>query len=108
MITLYVMCDVSKEAYGAVVYIVTQPANYTLFVLGKSHVIPCNGESWSIPQKEIISVSKGLCIALLSLKADGRPIEDVHMWTDSFIVLRWIRKPKIRPTCFVKKRIEKL
>ena len=39
VVEIHVMCDTSKVAYGAVVYIVVQPGNHVSFVMAESWVI---------------------------------------------------------------------
>lgn len=106
-IQLHGFCDASESAYGAVLYIraennITGRINVAILV-SKSRVAPL--KSLSIPRLE-------LCAAVLLAKLirQTRTVCNLHttdcfMWSDSAIVLYWLRKSPSELKTFVANRI---
>lgn len=108
---LHSFADASDRAYGAAVYLVSYDSlnhSSSHLIISKSKVCPLKTQS--IPRLE-------LCAALLSaellqytesvLKGFSSSIER-HFWTDSMIVLAWIRRQPCTLTTFVANRVSKI
>ncbi|KAH9633686.1 hypothetical protein HF086_009020 [Spodoptera exigua] len=100
-------CDSSEVAYGAVVYLrVVQASRVNVFlVCSKARVVPL--KRISLPRLE-------LCAAVLlsdiykyvrDIYLSQIKIDNVFMWSDSTIVLSWLRSPSSRWATFVANRV---
>ncbi|KAH9630335.1 hypothetical protein HF086_004468 [Spodoptera exigua] len=100
-------CDSSEVAYGAVVYLrVVQAGRVNVFlVCSKARVVPL--KRISLPRLE-------LCAAVLlsdiykyvrDIYLSQIKIDNVFMWSDSTIVLSWLRSPSSRWATFVANRV---
>ena len=98
--------DASKSAYAAVIYVVTQDPSggrSSHLLIAKTKVAPI--KTISIPRME-------LCAAVLLSRLLGRVIKEVqkkpstvHTYTDSEIVLAWLRSDPSRWNVFVANRV---
>lgn len=100
-------CDSSEIAYGAVVYLrVVQADKVNVFlVCSKARVVPL--KRISLPRLE-------LCAAVLlsdlykfvrDIYLSQIKIDNVFLWSDSTIVLSWLRSPSSRWVTFVANRV---
>ncbi|KAG5666894.1 hypothetical protein PVAND_014901 [Polypedilum vanderplanki] len=95
---LHVFCDAGKEAFAAVGYFVvtTNGKRHTNIVLAKAKVTPVKlGSKLEIsemPRLESLSclIAARLCHTIVSLHS--KLLMDIYLWSDSEIVLRWIKK----------------
>lgn len=107
-IQIHAFCDASSKAFGVVVYIrVFENDQWKSELLcSKSRVAPI--KLITIPRLELCAVSLG-CKLLSQVKRismlQGVP---VFLWTDSEIVLHWIRKPMGQLKLFVANRVSKI
>lgn len=104
-------CDASQLAYGACVYIraIYQDNSVSCSLLtSKSRVAPL--KSLSLPRLE-------LCAALLLSNLSSRVVDifknklkfdSINLWTDSQIVLCWLKSHSSRWTTFVSNRISEI
>nr|XP_012216713.1 PREDICTED: uncharacterized protein LOC105668755 [Linepithema humile]XP_012216714.1 PREDICTED: uncharacterized protein LOC105668755 [Linepithema humile] len=107
--TLHGFGDASGRAYGACVYCVyktEQGLRKSYLVCSKARVTPL--KTISLPKLE-------LCVALLLtrlvaaiIKALKHPIKDVHLWSDSTIVLCWIDTAPHKPETYYANRVTEI
>ena len=105
---MYVFSDASTKAYGAVVYICKN--NQTSLVMSKSRVAPI--KSITLPKLELMAAVMATRLAqfvissMKSLKCYNPPC-NVHLWTDSQIVLYWICKNSNHKP-FITRRVQEI
>ncbi|XP_049277727.1 uncharacterized protein LOC125761030 [Anopheles funestus] len=106
---LHCFSDASEAAYGACIYVRAVDSN------GNVKVTLLAGKSRPAPLKRISLARLELCGALLSAKLQktvrqvfGFLNTNVYMWTDSTIVLHWIRSPSYTWTTFVANRVSQV
>lgn len=92
--TLLGFCDASTKAYAAVIYIHVNPEgspSQMAIVASKTRVAPV--KEISIPRLELAAAQ--LLAKLLKSVQQSLDLRDIgyHLWTDSSVVLSWLRKP---------------
>nr|XP_034837780.1 uncharacterized protein LOC117994009 [Maniola hyperantus] len=107
---LHAFSDASQVAYAAAVYIRVENEENDIkvsLVTAKTKVAPIDKES-SIPRLE-------LCGAVLAAKllhevsqVMNIPKENLHAWTDSTVVLAWLKGPPCRWATFVSNRVSEI
>ncbi|XP_069358466.1 uncharacterized protein [Maniola hyperantus] len=105
---LHAFSDASQVAYAAAVYIRVENEENDIkvsLVTAKTKVAPIDKES-SIPRLE-------LCGAVLAAKllhevsqVMNIPKENLHAWTDSTVVLAWLKGPPCRWATFANKELQ--
>ncbi len=104
---LHGFADASQEAYGAVVYLrqtFPDKSSTTSIVISKARVLPL--KELTIPRAELTAV---LIVAkLLQYCSRLLEIENMTAWTDSSIVLCWLRKAPASLNTFVGNRIKQI
>lgn len=108
-IQIHGFCDASEKAYGACVYVREQNLQgkgVTSLLCSKSRVAPM--KTLSLPRLE-------LCGSVLLVKLMSKVISSLNMemlpkyfWTDSMIVLAWIRSTPRKWQTFVANRISEI
>ncbi|XP_064469710.1 uncharacterized protein LOC135384438 [Ornithodoros turicata] len=106
-VTLYAFSDASMHAYGAVVYACAQePHSDVNLLVSKSRVAPL--KELTLPRLELM----GALVAARLVNYVRTALEDCavecHYWTDSTIVLAWIRHHPSRWNPFVAHRVSEL
>jgi ribonuclease HI len=98
---VHVFTDASQKAYGACAYIVSG-ANSSL-IMSRNRVAPL--KPISIPRLELMGAVVGarLCEHILSNVKCSR----VYLWSDSMIVLSWLKSNKKQPV-FVSNRVKEI
>ena len=56
----------------------------------------------------MITVVEDARMAVISMKALSLGLHEFHMWTDSMTALNWIINPVIRPTQFIRRKLDEL
>ena len=100
---VHCFADASQYAYGAVVYF-TQD-NEVSFVAAKTRVAPL--KELTIPRLELMAVLVASRLTNFVTNAILVPKSSVFMWSDSQIVLHWIKSQKPLPM-FVRSRISEI
>lgn len=108
-VQLYGFCDASEKGYGACIYLRSSDPDNTILcrlLCSKSRVAPL--KSVSIPRLE-------LCAAQLLAKLYAHvhrtlkiKLDKIHLWTDSTIVLHWIRTSPHTLKTFVGNRVAEI
>ncbi|XP_053686318.1 uncharacterized protein LOC128735858 [Sabethes cyaneus] len=103
---LHGFSDPSTTAYGACIYL------RSLFVDGSAKLRLLTSKSKLAPLSELTIPRKELCAALLLtrllakvLPALDMPVQEVVLWSDSMIVLAWLKKPLNQLQLFVRNRV---
>ncbi|XP_053697048.1 uncharacterized protein LOC128744228 [Sabethes cyaneus] len=103
---LHGFSDASTAAYGACIYL------RSLFADGSAKLRLLTSKSKLAPLSELTIPRKELCAALLLtrllakvLPALNMPVQEVVLWSDSTIVLAWLKKPLNQLQLFVRNRV---
>ena len=91
--TVHCFADASQHAYGAIVFLVQD--NHVSFVIAKARVAPL--KSLTIPRLELMAALVATRLTHFVLKAIPSEHTLVHMWSDSQIVLHWLKSQKPLP-----------
>lgn len=109
VIKLHVFCDASEKAYSAVAYLQGQNKEgevVTSFVASKSRVAPL--KKMTLPRLELMGALIGARLGNNLLKPLNMERNQLNMWTDSMIVLHWIRSAAQRWKPFVANRVTEI
>lgn len=107
---LHGFCDASKIAYGCVLYLRTIKTDGTIevnVIASKSRVVSPKTKT-TIPRLELCGA-----VLLATLKdgfnANGRiPLQSIYLWSDSSVVLHWLRKPIQKLKDYVANRVTEI
>lgn len=110
---LHIFCDASQAAYGACAYIRTSSQSgeiHSQLLIAKSRVSPL--KTVTMPRLELCAAllgSKLMAVVVQSLK-DILEFDRILLWSDSMIVLNWIRSEGATDTLkiFVANRVEEI
>ncbi|XP_060756589.1 uncharacterized protein LOC132867628 [Neoarius graeffei] len=108
-VKLHVFCDASERAYSAVAYLQGENKEkeiVTSFVASKSKVAPL--KKMTLPRLELMGALIGARLGNNLLKPLNMKINQLNMWTDSMIVLHWIRSTAQRWKPFVANRVAEI
>ncbi|KAL1246774.1 hypothetical protein QQF64_034281 [Cirrhinus molitorella] len=100
---LHVFTDASEKAYGAVGYLQGQTSAVTRLVASKSRVAAI--ETITLPRLELMGALIGARLASNLLKALNLQPTQLYMWSDSMIVIYWIRSSAQKWKQFVANRV---
>lgn len=92
-VQIHTFCDASIKAYGAVVYVRCEYPNQTVRVTlltSKSKVADLR--SVSVPRLELCAAKLAAELTVTVVRCLEIPNTEVYYWTDSEIVLFWLRK----------------
>ncbi len=108
-VRLHVFSDASESAYCAVGYLQGKSETAEMIsplVASKSRVAPL--KKIMLPQLELMGALIGARLAQNLLKALKIRENHLHMWTDSMIVLNWIRSSAEKWKHFVANRVTEI
>lgn len=106
---LHIFCDASEQAYGAVAYlrmVGSDGRTHLAFVMARSRVAP--KLLHSMPRLELCAELTGAQISKLLENELTLGIETAVLWTDSTIVLAWLRSESCHFKVFVGTRVAKI
>ena len=99
---LHVFADASQKAYGAAAYLVRE--NQSSLALAKSRVAPTKKKR-TLPELELMAALTGARLA--SYLQEQLQVTRVTLWSDSQIVLHWLKSTKsLKP--FINTRIQEV
>ncbi|RXN15829.1 pao retrotransposon peptidase superfamily [Labeo rohita] len=101
---LHVFCDASKKVYSTVAYLLRETddgTKTTCLVASKSRVALL--KKMSLPRLELMGAVIGARLGNNLLKPLNMELQQVHLFTDSMIVLQWIHSPAHKWKQFVSK-----
>ncbi|XP_040169907.1 uncharacterized protein LOC120904165 [Anopheles arabiensis] len=107
--TIYGFCDASTKAYGCAIYVRYLDGNgerRSRLLCAKSRVAPL--KELTLPRLEL---QAALLLAELYVKIRdvfGTRVQQTRWWTDSQVVLAWIRSDNSKLDVFVKNRVSKI
>ncbi|XP_043862615.1 uncharacterized protein LOC122756587 [Drosophila santomea] len=101
-------CDASQRAYGAAIYIRVEMGQriLTRLLTAKTRVAPV--KTVSLPRLELCGAVLLTEMVTAILQHMPSANSDIRCWTDSTIVLAWLRKPACNWTTFVANRVAKI
>lgn len=107
---LHVFCDSSQHAYSVAIYLRTIDSNNNIhsnIIIAKSKLTPVR-KPLTIPRAELCGAVLAVKM-LTNIKNDLQiKINNIFMWTDSAIVLSWIRGDPNRWSVFVCNRVNRI
>lgn len=107
---LHCFTDASKDAHAAVVYlrVTSQQSTKTVFIMSKSRVNPlAEKENLKIPRLELLGYVIGSRLLSYVKSALDIAISKQFLWTDSLVVLSWMKSSKLLPP-FVTRRVNEI
>ena len=106
---LHIFCDASEVAYGAVAYIKFKfktEKDHCMFLMSKTRLAPI--KTVSLPRLELNAAVIGVRLYKVIIKEIDLPINEIFFWTDSMLVLQYIRDANHRFKVFVANRVTEI
>lgn len=107
---LHGFADASQQAFGACIYVRSEDGNgnfITKLVCSKTRVAPLKDST--IPRLELCGAVMLAALITRVNAALGIPFEDIILWSDSMIVLAWLKKNQSKQfKVFVQNRVNKI
>ncbi|XP_058828022.1 uncharacterized protein LOC131687940 [Topomyia yanbarensis] len=106
---LHCFANASKVAYGCCLYARTVDRNGTVkvqLISSKSRVAPL--KRLSIPRLELCAAQLSARLYNKVIQALGMEFNSVHLWSDSTVVLNWLRAPPYHWKTFVANRVSEI
>ncbi|XP_059222522.1 uncharacterized protein LOC131996725 [Stomoxys calcitrans] len=105
-VQFHAFCDASENAYATVIYtriLLEDDSVYVALLTSKSKVAPVN--TLSIPRLELCGATLLAELVDSVIPSMHLPSYEIYKWTDSTIVLAWLRKPSCYWKVFVANRV---
>ena len=105
-VQLHVFTDASETGYGACAYVRVESSEGVCvsLVMGKSRVVP--RKSHTLPRLELQAAVVGAKLARHVTRELSWQLDGVHLWTDSMIVIGYLRNETRRFKTFVANRLQ--
>lgn len=103
---LHIFCDASERAYGSVAYMKTKDQmgeTNVSFVMARSRVAPL--KQLTVPRLELSAALTGAQLSKLIKSELIVPIDRTYLWSDSTVVLTWLRSESCRYKPFLANRM---
>lgn len=107
---LHCFTDASKDAYAAAVYLKGRNQNETKvkLLMSKTKLTPIKDQdNLQIPRLELLGTLIGSRLLAYVKKNTELPICRQYLWTDSQVVISWLRSDKLLPP-FISRRIKEI
>ena len=105
-IELHHFCDASENAYAAVTYLRVIQANgeiHCAYVYGKARLSPLKGDT--IPRLELQAAVLAVENHLTIVEEMRLSCDDVYFWSDSMVVLGWIKSDDAKLPKYIDRRV---
>ncbi|XP_047538693.1 uncharacterized protein LOC125072211 [Vanessa atalanta] len=109
LIELHTFCDASQEAYGACTFVRSISVDgkiMTRLLCAKSKVAPL--KPTTIPRLELCGAIVAARLTQKVLEAFRLPVQRRILWSDSSVVLGWLKTPPSKLKLFVKNRVAEI
>ncbi|XP_054713877.1 uncharacterized protein LOC129223335 [Uloborus diversus] len=104
---LHIFGDASIKAYGSVAYLRSVEDCTVAFVMAKSKIAPIK-QKLTLPRLELLAALTTSKLAKYLKDLFSIQEENIYLWTDSQIVIHWIRSAPERWKLFVKNRVSEI
>ncbi|XP_048477625.1 uncharacterized protein LOC105393457 [Plutella xylostella] len=107
---LHCFTDASKDAYAAAVYIKTESQDKVIvrLLMSKSKLTPLKDQdNLQIPRLELLGTLIGSRLLRYVRQHSEVPISKQYLWTDSQVVISWLRSEKLLPP-FISRRVTEI
>lgn len=107
--SVHIFCDASRTAYGAVAYMRNEMPDGTAtcnIIASRAYVAGVKG--MTIPRLELKGAVIAAHLAESIRSATASENIDFYYWTDSEVVMYWIRRPSDRAKVFVANRVAEI
>ena len=100
-VQVHVFCDASDVGYGAVGYLKVTTDGHTSchFLMGKSHVAP--KKVANVPRMELVAAVFAVKLTRHLVKELKYSVSSAFIWTDSIILLYYLKNTSSRYTTYV-------
>ncbi|XP_028408802.1 uncharacterized protein LOC114531378 [Dendronephthya gigantea] len=108
-IELHGFGDASEKAYGAAIYLCAEDKvgkRISNLIMAKSRVAPTR--RITLPRLELLAAYLTAKLTSYVIEALKTPVQEVYAWSDSQIVLNWIRQPCSKWKVFVANRVQEI
>ena len=106
---LHIFCNASEVAYDAVAYIKFKfktEKDHRTILMSKTRLAPI--KTVSLPRLELNAAVIGVRLYKVIIKEIDLPINEIFFWTDSMLVLKYIRDENHRFKVFVANRVTEI
>lgn len=108
-VEIHGFCDASEEAYGSAMFVRSKDETgrwHSRLLCVRTRVAPLKGST--IPRLELKGALTLAQLAKKTAEAWGLRINDIHLWTDSMVVLGWLKSQTSRLKTYVANRVNQI
>ena len=106
---LHTFCDASEVAYGTATYLRAVPEHgdvKVILIMGKGRVSP--NKALTIPRLELQAALTGIKQEKVIRRETDLEVAERYFWTDSIIVMHYLKNPALRLKSFVAHRVDEI